>query len=321
MSKDIKKNKTKNSNIPKYKTVQEKYLEELNDAWSSYSNSGDPSSYENDFQEWTNQRIHYSFKSKFEFKIGDLVFVKTTQPLTLGGSGFSLSSTAIINYPYPGIPSTHPSTMPGVTVTPSPPTTIPQTTPASQPVAVPAGTVTAPIWNYGHTTSGKLGMSTLSNPLGNGNTTNKVIVTVSSSSLIQYKPSSYGVSTANVGTFTKYTDDFVAFGYKTLDDLIRSRNAVSVKQESTWTDEEKKEMATTKNNPYWTGKPFVGIVVDRYIPKNVTDNGEEITSVGEISQLTHAYKVLFDENHCYWFSVKELFPMKKEQFTKNKETK
>lgn len=141
----------------------------------------------------------------------------------------------------------------------------------------------------------------LQNP-NNGNWT--ITTTGTSNITINQNISSASTATINLGDFEKYT----AKGYKTLADYV-GRNAISVEQEDLFTEEEQKENIKKGMTPF-DGKPFNGIIVDRFVPNLKSEKGEEVS--GAKLGLPRMYKVLFGEKNVLWFTEEQIVPMKPE---------
>lgn len=100
--------------------------------------------------------------------------------------------------------------------------------------------------------------------------------------------------------------EYQLVGYQTIQDYMNNTSPVYVTQGEGLSEEELKEAFDEKGEYPIVGKPFHGIVVDRFIPRIVTEQGETV----ELPNHRRLYKVLINENNCLWVDEKELSPMK-----------
>jgi len=159
--------------------------------------------------------------------------------------------------------------------------------------------------------SNKLGMSTLSGfgrkrKLGRNRVTNKQkIITSSTLASNTFTNSTFTIKTGATTTIKALKpDEFYVAGYKTIQDYFQ-RNSTDVTQNDKWSDKEEKKFKNERLPVF--GKPFNGIIVDRFIPAFETERGEKIETSSLIPRM---YKVLFGEKNCLWFTEDVLMPMK-----------
>lgn len=108
-------------------------------------------------------------------------------------------------------------------------------------------------------------------------------------------------------TATTIDTEYAVYGYKTIKDYFQ-KNVSKVEQKEHWTDEEIKKFSKSGLSLGYTGKPFHGIVVDKFVPKMKSEKGEEI---GEAElDMPVLYKVLFGEKNLLWVLEEDLLPMK-----------
>lgn len=93
-------------------------------------------------------------------------------------------------------------------------------------------------------------------------------------------------------------------GYKTVEDCLQWHKSVDVVQDS-YTEDELEEIFKETGAYPEIGQPFSGIVVDKFVPKLFTVNGNEI----DASHLPILYKVLVDEKNILWIPEGEVAPM------------
>jgi hypothetical protein len=116
----------------------------------------------------------------------------------------------------------------------------------------------------------------------------------------------YTVTTGTISLNSFANNKLFVEGYKSIQDYF-SGNKEKVDQEEVWTEKEI-EKFESDNQPI-PGKPFNGIIVDRFIPVAKTDSGEEISMFGLVPCM---YKVLFGDKNCLWLSEDKIIPMKPE---------
>ena len=96
-------------------------------------------------------------------------------------------------------------------------------------------------------------------------------------------------------------------GFATIENLMSGQAAIYVSQNEGYTKKELQEFFD-KNAAYpEVGKPFNGIVVDRFIPQFSSEQGEVVHL-----QQPRLYKVLFNETNCLWLEEDVLTLMKPE---------
>lgn len=108
-----------------------------------------------------------------------------------------------------------------------------------------------------------------------------------------------------VTTTTPALPEYQVKGFKSVDDCLTERNPVFVTQDDNLSEDELLKIQKEKGFFPELGKPFHGIVVDKFVPQMFTIKGEKIESY----QPTF-YKVLINENNCLWVNESVLAPMK-----------
>lgn len=116
-----------------------------------------------------------------------------------------------------------------------------------------------------------------------------------------------GTTNITCGTSTvTISADFAVHGYKTIKDYFQ-KNTTKIDQKESWSDEELKNLSKS-GFALFSGKPFNGIIVDKFVPKMRSEKGEEI---GETDlDMPVLYKVLFGEKNVLWVTEDDLLPMK-----------
>lgn len=127
----------------------------------------------------------------------------------------------------------------------------------------------------------------------------------------------------NVYTTTSIETEYQVKGHKSVEECLQGLNPIVVKQENSYSEEELEEIRMETGMIPEIGKPFTGIVVDKFSPQLFTAKGEPVKA----AHLPVLYKVLINENNCLWFSELDVAPMKtegcplKEEYQEDKEEK
>lgn len=253
-----------------------------------------------------------------ERKIGSLVFVKTVKTITTlpyNCHQYGTGKTMMTN-PYltggttmttSGTPTSTTYTISGNSGTPvqvppiyKAPMSKESTTNSSKEM------ISSLEWSYKVINSSNiLGMSQMSNTHGPPNKKTVQPVKV----LGTYYASAKNLNGRTYNAITNVQS--YATGYKTLNDAATGKITV-INQLEKMSSEENKRLGYTEADCW--GKPFHGIIVDRFLPSNKSEGGEVLEYPQPIPKL---YKVLFSENHLLWCSEEQLTTMTSE----NKEKK
>lgn len=118
-----------------------------------------------------------------------------------------------------------------------------------------------------------------------------------------------GISTHTITTTSTVTinTEYFVHGYKTIKNYFQ-KNISKVEQKERWAEEDIEKFNQSGFSLAYTGKPFHGIIVDKFVPKMKSEKGEEI---GEADlDIPVLYKVLFGEKNLLWVSEEDPLPMK-----------
>lgn len=114
---------------------------------------------------------------------------------------------------------------------------------------------------------------------------------------------STNIKIAAIGGFLS-TPIYKIVGYKTVEDCLLWQNPVEVVQNS-YTEEDLAEILEETGSYPELGQPFSGIIVDKFVPKLFTANGDNV----DASHLPTLYKVLIDEKNVLWTHEVDIAPM------------
>jgi hypothetical protein len=159
----------------------------------------------------------------------------------------------------------------------------------------------------------KKATQTLQNAYKNPSSSNQINTGANNTSGHSYSSNHITINFPNIGNTSRniYTTTSTAFGYivkgfKTLKDYY-SNETTTIEQQEDWPEEEKEKISNSGFTVF-TGKPFHGIVVDKFSPEACSERGEKVSA--EEMNLPVLYKVLFGENNLLWVSGDNLIPMK-----------
>jgi hypothetical protein len=110
------------------------------------------------------------------------------------------------------------------------------------------------------------------------------------------------------GTYRPELPEYQIKGFKSISDYMSGQSPIYVTQQDGLTEDELYEIYDETLKYPEIGKPFHGIVVDRFVPRITTEQGEVVDL-----PRPRLYKVLINESNCLWVEETDLAPMKPEE--------